>query len=368
MSSFAVLLAAFGVSVVAIGLLGGVARRWHWVDKPGGHKHHAVPVPVVGGMGIALALLAVAGFKWANDGVVRSEAAVFLAALAMLALGLWDDRHALSPRLRFVGQALSALLLAAFGGALLIDLGALLDGAHVLQLQWFAWPMTVFCVVGVMNACNMSDGMDGSAGTLALLALTGVLIMMRGGDRDAVLLLALAGALCGFLMWNLPLLGAARVYLGDGGSLLVGALLGWMLVALSQGEQRVFAPAVALWLYAPPLIDTVSVMWRRAGDGRSPFQPDQRHVHHLLLRTGIGVRRAWAVLLLYAAVCVSIAVAADRYAWSEPLLVLGFLLLAFLHHALMRRADRKGRLLGWRLAADIAEAQRMRVDAVVRLP
>lgn len=352
MTIAAVFWPAFVLGALLVGALSRFAPVLRLVDLPGGHKHHATPVPLVGGLGIGLAVLLVAILPLHGVGVATGERYALLAALLMLCLGVWDDRVALSPRLRLVAQAIAALVLAA-GGGLLQDLGALLDGRQVFALGWFAWPMTVFSVVGVMNACNMSDGMDGAAGTLAALAIIGALLLAPAA-HPPLLLWMLLGATLGFLLWNLPLRHAARAYLGDAGSLLLGALLAWMLVSMSQGPARAFTPAAALWLYALPLIDTVSVMWRRLSEQRSPFQPDQRHVHHILLRAGLTVRQAWLGLTLMAGIGVMVAVTATRLAWSEPALLAGFLALAFLHHGLMRHADRSGRWLGRHLAARVA--------------
>jgi UDP-GlcNAc:undecaprenyl-phosphate/decaprenyl-phosphate GlcNAc-1-phosphate transferase len=356
MTQIEVFALACGICAVLTALLARNARFLGLLDLPGGHKHHARPVPVVGGIAIATAISTIALQQWFSHSMTRADSFVLAAALMMLALGLWDDRHDLSPRARFIGQALAALLMAGFGGALLLDVGALVDGEHVVTLGWFAWPMTVFSIVGVMNACNMSDGMDGAAGSLALLAVVAALWLAFDQGTSYVLLIALAAALLGFLFWNAPLWHSARAYLGDGGSLFIGALLAWMLVSLSQGERRVFTPVAALWLYALPLIDTVSVMWRRMAEGRSPFQPDQRHMHHLLLRAGYAVRSAWLLILAVASAGASIAILATRYSWSEPLLAVAFLLVAMGHHLLTRAADRSGRYLGKTLAPNVVAA------------
>jgi UDP-GlcNAc:undecaprenyl-phosphate GlcNAc-1-phosphate transferase len=279
----------------------------------------------------------------------------------MLLVGLADDRFLLSPRVRLAAQSAAALLMACIGNVLLSDLGALLDGTHLLQLGWAAIPLTVFCVVGVINACNMSDGMDGVAGGMAALALSGASFLALGHASAAQLPIvgsALGGVL-GFLALNAPLVRSARAYLGDGGSLFLGTLLAWVLVSFSQGTDRAFSPVAALWLYAVPLIDTVSVMWRRMDEGRSPLQPDQRHLHHMMLRTGLSVRRAWMLLMLIATAGVGVAIVATRAAWPEPIMAVVFLVLAFAYHFMMRHADRNGRLLGCTVASDVASAARL---------
>ena len=333
------------------------------IDHPGGHKHHREPVAMVGGLAIALAMTIVLGFSAAS--LSGAQWVVLAAAFGMLLIGLADDRVGLGAHTRLLAQAVVALVLGVAGDTLLIDLGALLDGENVVHLGWFALPLTVFSVVGVINACNMSDGMDGVAAGTVALALGGAIFLAFGHAFAPHVQIAatVLGAVLGFMVWNLPLLRSARAYLGDGGSLLLGAIVAWALVAFSQGSDRAFTPVVALWLYAVPLIDTVSVMWRRIAEGRSPFQPDQRHLHHLLLRSGMSVRKAWLILMLAALACVLVAIAATRASWPEPAMAAAFLAVAFSHHWLMRSADRSGRWCGRALAEDVAAAALLRVRA-----
>ncbi len=333
------------------------------IDQPGGHKHHETPVAMVGGLAIAGTLLIM--LLLSTVPFATAQLAALIAAAAMLVTGTIDDRICLAPRTRFLVQALVALLLARFADARLIDLGALLDGRHIVHLGWFAWPMTVLSVVGVINACNMSDGIDGAAGGLVALALAGAMVLASGQvvAADLVIVSVTLAAVLGFLVWNLPLLRSARAYLGDGGSLLLGSLLAWVLVGFSQGSERAFAPVTALWLYAVPLIDTVSVMWRRMADGRSAFQPDQRHLHHILLRAGLSVRTSWILMMLLGLSGVLVAIAATRADWPEPIMALVFLATAFSHHYVMWRADRRGRWFSLPLAADVASAAALRREA-----
>jgi UDP-GlcNAc:undecaprenyl-phosphate GlcNAc-1-phosphate transferase len=336
-------------------LLARAAHAIGMIDHPGGHKHHARPVAMVGGLAVAMAIAATLAIRPLP--LTGAQWALLAAAFAMLLTGLADDRFRLTPAARLVAQAAAALLLATLGDGALHDLGALFGGERTVALGWFVLPMTVFSVVGTINACNMSDGMDGVAGGFAVLALGGALLLAEGHAAavHAPIVAAAIGAVIGFLFWNQPLLRSARAYLGDGGSLLLGTLLAWVMVHFSQGPDRAFAPAAALWLYALPLIDTVSVMWRRMAEGRSPFQPDQRHVHHMLLRAGLSTRTAWLILMLAALAGVTIAVVATRARWPEPLLAAVFLVVAFAHHFSMRHADRNACWLGRVLARDLAE-------------
>ena len=159
---------------------------------------------------------------------------------------------------------------------------------------------TVFATIGVINALNMCDGLDGLSGTLAIISITGLLIVssVNGGPADTLLLAVLAAAILGFLLFNLRVLGRNRaaVFMGDAGSMFLGYALTWFAISLSQGEQRAMVPAAALWFLMLPLFDTVSMMLRRIARGRSPFSADREHIHHVFLMAGFTVNETVTVM------------------------------------------------------------------------
>lgn len=346
------MLATLSAGALALGVLRHFAPRWGWVDRPDGRKPHVGAVPPVGGAAwlcawlTGLALLAQAGAIGGH--------AMWLAGLvtAIALLGWVDDRWHVSVRLRFALQALIVALAAQWPGIRLDDLGQLLWTGWALDLGWLALPMTIFAVVGVINAINMFDGMDGLCGVLTA-STCAVLAALAGPAHEWFWPLLLAAiALLPFLALNLrrPGLPRARVFLGDAGALALGLLLGLALVDLSQGSAARFPPVLALYLLALPLVDTVSVMWRRMSAGHSPFAPDQQHLHHLLQRAGHSVSRT--LLLLCAVAWLSMAAGWTMWRLGAPdALLLGvFLLAAFSFHAWIRAAIQRGRLLGRVLA------------------
>jgi len=150
-------------------------------------------------------------------------------------------------------------------------------------------------MIGMLNAVNMVDGLDGLAASLVFIAI----IAWTGDDvRNVVIPELLGAAILAFLLFNLRLRGRALVFMGDAGSLFLGFVLTWFLVALSQGEQRLLAPVTALWLFALPLTDTISMMVRRILLRRSPFLADREHFHHILLAAGFGPQRVYEKLSL----------------------------------------------------------------------
>ncbi|MGH8114511.1 MAG: undecaprenyl/decaprenyl-phosphate alpha-N-acetylglucosaminyl 1-phosphate transferase, partial [Rhodanobacteraceae bacterium] len=135
-----------------------------------------------------------------------------------------------------------------------------------------------------------------SAGAVALL------VTSRLPAPLAVLLFLLAAALYPFLISNLGLLGRkAKVFLGDAGSVVLGYLIAWTLIAMSQDDPRRISPGLVLWCVAVPVMDTLAVIYRRLKRGESPFTPDRTHIHHLLMNAGLGPRATLTCLVAFAA-------------------------------------------------------------------
>jgi UDP-GlcNAc:undecaprenyl-phosphate GlcNAc-1-phosphate transferase len=295
------------------------------VDLPGGRKLHHGEVPLVGGLGmfggLAIAAL-VAG------GLLTPHAAL-LAGMGLLVLvGFVDDRNGLSARTRFLLQATAALMMIYWGGIRLDNLGNLFGYGDVYLGRW-AVPMTVFAVLGVINAMNMIDGADGLAGGLALITLlvfSGVLA--AAGVLGDTLLLPLAGAVAGFLVFNLraPWRARASVFMGDAGSMLLGFALAWYAVDLAS-VRHAMTPITAVWILAIPLMDTVSLMIRRMLKGVSPFTPDCEHLHHILQRAGYSHGQTVVIVHAIALLLAGVGVAGWKLGVPEYVMFYGFMAL-----------------------------------------
>lgn len=289
------------ITALSIALLRRPAQRWGLVDQPGGRKQHAGAIPLIGGIAMAigyiLTMLATSQFAFGQQNL--------LIGLAMLvALGVVDDFRELSAKRKLVWQLSAAAVIVAPGGDYLFHLGDLL-GLGRLELGWFALPFTMFAIVGLINAVNMSDGIDGLAGGLvATSALWMVaLALMCGFELMSVELLLLVAVTLGFLFFNLrtPLRSKAAVFMGDAGSMMLGACLAWYAVHLTQfpayvGENP--PPIVILWVLGLPVLDTVVLMLRRLRQGRSPFSAGRDHMHHLWLHAGFSIGQTTVCLML----------------------------------------------------------------------
>jgi UDP-GlcNAc:undecaprenyl-phosphate GlcNAc-1-phosphate transferase len=316
------------VCAVVLPLALPLARRLGLVDHPGGRKQHDGAIPVIGGL-VIFAALALSYFGFENTLSVQSLTFIACAGLMVL-VGQLDDLFDLHWSIRIAAQTLAALAMIYIAGLQADNLQDVFGfaGSNVGLL---AVPFTVFIVVGVINALNMSDGVDGLAGTLSLvsLALFTGFALYSGDAPQAERLLAICAALLGFLLWNqrLPWQPRAKVFLGNGGSMLLGFIIAWTSVRLTQNPAHPVSPVLGPWTLALPLIDCVTLMFRRWRQGRSPFAADRHHMHHMLLDAGLRPATVVVVLGGLSLLLGLGAAFAIRLGVYRPLLVLLFLVL-----------------------------------------
>ena len=334
---------SFVVAVAAILLLGKIAPALGLLDKPCERKAHDGHVPLVGGLGIFIAL----ALHYLFFGSVYPYAGtLLLLAAPLVVVSALDDRQHISHKIRLVFQALAALGMVLLTPAQLLDLGRL--SGELLVLGALAVPFTVFATVGVINAMNFTDGVDGLAGGLAFIAIAFMAYMANGaGATAAPFLVVLLAAIFAFLLFNARWTGRRKavVFLGDAGSVLLGFVIAWFLIELSQGEARAFRPVTALWFFAVPLIDTVTSIMRRIERGCSPFAPDREHFHHVLNRLGLNDNQAVLTIYLFAFLFGAVGVLGERYQWSEPLLCSAFLGVLGIYYFILMHAWRAMRVI-----------------------
>jgi UDP-GlcNAc:undecaprenyl-phosphate GlcNAc-1-phosphate transferase len=225
-----------------------------------------------------------------------------------------------------------------------------LFGFGPLQLYDWALPFSVVCAIGVINAINMVDGLDGTAGGISLVATLSLAYaaLVQGLGNQATLLLVLAAGIAGFLLWNLrlpPLRDQARVFMGDSGSMMLGLALCWFSIDVTQGERRTLAPIVCMWILAVPLMDMGRVMFVRYRRKVSVFNADREHLHHLLLARGASPHVAALVMIAISAACGGGALAAWQLGVPDAVLTYAFIgvLLVLLFSAYLKeRDDRQG--------------------------
>jgi len=301
------------------------------VDRPGPRRIHAEPVPTLGGLAIALAVLGVAWTARALPGPAilldpRPLLGLTVAAIPALAIGAIDDLRGTRPWAKLLVQVLSGVILVGFGYGIPLITNPF---GESLPSGVLNAPLTVLWVVIVINAINLIDGLDGLASGAVLIASMSLWWVSRShGDFYVMFLSALLiGATLGFLRYNFP---PARVFMGDTGS----HFLGLVLAATSLLENRkgtaavtLLFPLVAMGL---PIADGVIAFARRALRGTPVWHADSEHIHHKLLRLGLSPRNAlfvlWYLCLYLGVMAVVLAAMPRHYAWMMVgLLALGLI-------------------------------------------
>ncbi|MEO8383932.1 MAG: MraY family glycosyltransferase [Betaproteobacteria bacterium] len=335
MLTFLIIMIAFVSTSVLLRVLIRLAPSMKLVDHPGGRKDHLGTTPVVGGLSIGLVfIIALIYFQtsgWWVD---------VLAVLMLLTLGVFDDIHDLAPGPKFLVQAAAVLLMFYYGGLQLLTVGNLI-GFGSMGTWFFAPAITVVAVIGVINAINMADGIDGHAGFISLIAFVAFAHVARESAlwEQYKLLLALSGCVAAFLTLNArsPWLKHAKTFFGDAGSMLMGFIIAWFAVDLSQGEGRTFSPICALWVVVLPLCDCVSLMIRRRLSGGSMFAADRHHLHHFLLMRGASVGQATMASAAGNLVCAATGIIGWKLHVPEPIMFASFVALFISYHIYMTK-------------------------------
>ena len=272
-----------------------IARRIGAVDVPCDRSVHTVAVPRLGGVGISLSFMFAVAFYLTLDSFTLG----FLSGFFIIVMtGLLDDIKPLSHRFKFAGEIAAVAAFIGISGSELSGVGNLL-GFGDIAFGPFAVMATAFCMVGLINAMNLCDGLDGLAGGLAIIAaLFFAFLAYRTGQSNVMIIaLALAGALLGFLLYNgFP----ARLFMGDVGSLMIGYTCAVLAVQVVNAPTHVFVvqPITIALILAVPLLDTLIVMGSRMFKGMSPFMPDKTHLHHRLLTLGLSQNQTVSIMYI----------------------------------------------------------------------
>ncbi len=304
---------AMVVTMASLPLFMRLAHKWQIVDQPGGRKVHAAPIPRIGGLAMACGVMTAAA---ATIDLQAPDRWLLLAAAVLVLFGALDDRFDLDYRIKLLGQLIAVGIVVFPGG---VQLHRIMLADTVALSAWIAVPLTIFFLVGVTNAINLADGLDGLAGGTTFLCLCAVALLSSIGEsgHSTALALAFAGAVLGFLRYNTH---PASVFMGDAGSQLLGFAIGVLSIRATQGASNQVSATLPILLLAVPILDTLSVMVQRISEGRSPFSADKNHIHHKLLALGFDHHEA--VMVIYS-VQAALFVIAYFLRYESDLLIVG---------------------------------------------
>ena len=276
------------------------AKYFRLIDKPDGlRKKHKGEVALGGGLAIYISVL-LGGILLSIDSIVTpiDISWIFLFSSFILCMGLIDDIKPLPVLFRLIVQVLASFGVIIFTNLYVSDFGNLFGFGNV-NLGIYGIPVTIFMVVGVCNAFNMLDGMDGLVSIVSLIALGTIsFISLKIFNISTIFLIPFI-TLFVFLFFNLGILGSKwKMFLGDSGSMWIGFTLAWLLILLSQGDQKLFNPSSALFLIPLPILDALSTFIIRFRDKKPIFLPDRNHIHHILIDFGISKQFCLLILTL----------------------------------------------------------------------
>ncbi|HEX7905240.1 MAG TPA: MraY family glycosyltransferase [Chitinophagaceae bacterium] len=280
---------AFVVTLIVIPPIISLIKKYRLYDVPNARKEHRLPVPTMGGIAILAGMMG-ALFLWFPFSMEIPQVCFFFSVIVLFGLGVMDDLKDLSAKYKFVIQiglaaliALSGIRITSFNGLFGID-----------ELPLTAqYTFTLLAIVGVTNAFNLIDGIDGLAGGLGFMSLVilGIFLTRSGDANTALIAFALAGGILAFLYFNFN---PAKIFMGDTGSLLLGFVTAVLSIRLLQVNMASLkpvlphAPVFILGVVMIPVFDTIRVFAVRIWKGKSPFEADKTHIHHLLTNNGFS--------------------------------------------------------------------------------
>ncbi|PIE01315.1 MAG: hypothetical protein CSA81_12080 [Acidobacteria bacterium] len=271
-------------------------------DKPNERKVHEGHVPRLGGLAIFFSFITSTVIYFDSFQQFRG---IFLGMLIIVIVGIIDDAIGLDAKMKFAGQIVAGLSAILLSGVNIQFLGSVLGSSF--SLGWLSYPLTLIWIVGITNAINLSDGLDGLASGISLIAFLsfGFLAYQRGDTAIFTLCLIMVGCILGFLKYNTH---PAEIFMGDTGSLFLGFSLGTISLLgnfKSLTFMTLITPALILLV---PILDTLWAIIRRIREGRSPFSADNHHFHHKLLARGMNHAQSVSVIYYISAILSFLAV------------------------------------------------------------
>ncbi|MFC2947539.1 glycosyltransferase family 4 protein [Virgibacillus sediminis] len=315
------LIICFIVALILTPFVKKLAIKVGAVDQPNNRKVHAKVMPRMGGLAIFLSFLL--GVVLYMPDTIRAWP-ILLGAFIIIAIGMMDDLMELSAKTKFGGQLIAALVTVL--GGVQIEFITLPFGDRI-EFGYFAIPLTILWIVGITNAINLIDGLDGLAAgvsAIAMMTISGMAISM-GNEFIALIGLLLLGSTLGFLVYNFH---PAKLFMGDTGSLFLGYMISVLAVMGLFKNVTVVSLAVPIIVLGIPILDTSFAIIRRIVQKKPLSAPDKSHLHHCLLRLGFTHRQTvvmiYALSGLFSVAAISMA---SSTVWGSILIMTGLLII-----------------------------------------
>jgi UDP-GlcNAc:undecaprenyl-phosphate GlcNAc-1-phosphate transferase len=308
-------LVAFGLAVLLTPVAARIARAVGAIEQPKARNLGDVATPLLGGLAIFVAVVVAALLTVETSAVTDSRFnGILVGATVITIIGAIDDRLDLHPAVKLIGQIVAAVI-PVYAGVEVTNI-TLPQPIGPQDLGSFGAPLTVLGLVGMMNVVNFSDGTDGLAAGVCMIAAAAFCIIAfdLGRDYAAVFSACVAGAAGGFLVYNFP---PASIYMGDAGANLLGFLLGCVAVEGAVKTQALLALVFPLVVLAVPFLDTTFVVLKRLKYGQPVYRADANHFHHRFNRIGFSSRRTLAYLYVWTTMLAAYAVSLRFIPYSD---------------------------------------------------
>ena len=296
---------SFAISVVITPVIIFICRHFGWYDTQNERKIHKGNIPRLGGLGIIIAFVisSMTYFIVSPANNPTHVLPLIIAGGIIFIFALADDFFNFKALFKLLFQVIAVLIV-------------ILNGYRFKQIcnweipVWFSYILTFFWMIGIINAFNLIDGIDGLCGGLSFLILCSLgIIFLRSTRPTAGICFMMAAAIAGFLIYNKP---KAKIFMGDGGSQFMGFMISALPLYYSTSNFEYNKLLVMLVLVSIPMLDTIAAMWRRTREHRSFLSPDSRHIHHKLIALGF-TKVQTLIFLLSIQVCLCLAAGLGMY-------------------------------------------------------
>ncbi|KAA6447933.1 MraY family glycosyltransferase [Bacillus atrophaeus] len=287
---------AFFVSLLTVLIITPIVKKLAIkigaVDQPSNRKVHDKIMPRMGGLAIFIGVIA--GVAAAGIYNETRMTAITVGAFMIVILGIIDDKYQLSAKIKFLIQIIVAIMIVSTG--LKMEFFSVPFLAERFELGWMAYPLTVFWIVGITNAMNLIDGLDGLAAGLSVIGLSTIAVMALSGGKILILSLSLVviASTLGFLFYNFH---PAKIFMGDTGSLFLGYVISILSLLGLYKSVTLFSIVIPIIILGVPIFDTTFAIIRRILNKQPISAPDKSHIHHRLMAFGLSHRMA--VIIIY---------------------------------------------------------------------
>jgi UDP-GlcNAc:undecaprenyl-phosphate GlcNAc-1-phosphate transferase len=308
MNSYILILVSTLISIITTPVIKRFAIKIKAIDVPRDERRmHKKPIPLLGGLAIYISFMITLVLKL--GALKSSELGIIIGATIIVIGGTIDDIVELKPIWKLVFQITAAICLIVSGVSIQVLTNPFNNINGFINIQWFSFPFTLFWIVGITNALNFIDGLDGLAAGVALISTITIFViaLIHGRTEAAILTSILGGAILGFLPYNFN---PASIFMGDTGAQLLGFLLAAISMVGTIKSATAFAISVPILALGLPIYDTLFAMIRRKVNGKPISQGDRGHLHHRLIDLGLSQRQAVIIMYLISAVLGGIAIIA----------------------------------------------------------